>query len=143
MQITKPKESFNMYKAEFSYAELQIMARALQSTPGLGPEADEMLKGFEFYFDKLPQPGEDPKPKETTNSPDMAKSAADQALDPMLLDEPPGDQEGGPGPEMGQEDDGQEAPLEPEAEERGSGMPQESLEVLPEPPIRLNLRRKF
>lgn len=94
MKLKKQNGQFNTYSAELTYGELLLLRNALHKSPGMGPEADEMLEGFNWYLDKMPEPGEDTDTKDgMSNTPNMAKDKADDALSPMLLDPAPGDEE--------------------------------------------------
>ena len=71
-----------------------MLRNGLQNSPGMGPEADEMLEGFNWYLEKMPEPGEEGDKKEgTSDNPNMAKDKADDALSPMLLEPAPGQEE--------------------------------------------------
>lgn len=93
MKIKKEANSFNTYRAEFNANELRILYTHLQANPGQGPDEEEMLQGFKYFFDRLPAPGEDTSPGKASNSPSPGADAAKDALSPMELEEPPG----GPG----------------------------------------------
>ena len=118
MKLKKQSGQFNTYSSELTYGEILVLRNALAKSPGMGPEADEMLEGFNWYLDKMPEPGEEGDKKEgTSDNPNMAKDKADDALSPMLLEPAPGE-EGEEGPkgkkgEDGEEgEEGQEAPPE-------------------------------
>lgn len=82
MKITKDKGSegsptFNVYKAELSYAELVAIENALADNHA-GPVADELFAGFQYFIDRLPKPGEEPEKdgkKDSENPDDLLPSA--------------------------------------------------------------------
>lgn len=136
MKISKDKANFNTYKAELTYGELITIRNAMQHHTGQGPEADEILSGLQWYLEKMPEPGEEPEGSGESNTPNMAKTAADDALDGLVLDPPPGEEsERGESPER--EDQSGEQDQEPRGEtpsaETGDEDEDES-KVLPEPP---------
>lgn len=93
MKLKKQSGQFNTYSAELTYGEILVLRNALAKSPGMGPEADEMLEGFNWYLDKMPEPGEEgDKTEGTSDNPNMAKDKADDALSPMLLEPAPGDE---------------------------------------------------
>ena len=94
MKLKKQSGQFNTYSAELTYGEILVLRNSLQKSPGMGPEADEMLEGFNWYLDKMPEPGEEgDKGEGISNSPNKAKDEADDALSPMLLEPAPGQEE--------------------------------------------------
>ena len=144
MKLNKDKANFNIYKAEFTYGEILIIRDALANTPGMGPEADEMLEGFSWYLQKMPEPGEEGDKKEgTSDGPNMAKAQADDALSPMLLEPAPGqeDEESGPTPPQekdepaGEDEETLGDHLGVKAEKKAPKGEDEG-EELPEPPSR-------
>lgn len=93
MKLKKQSGQFNTYSAELTFGEILTLRNALVRSPGIGPEADEMLEGFNWYLDKMPQPGEEPEKKDgTADSPNLAKDKADDSLDPMVLEPAPGEE---------------------------------------------------
>jgi hypothetical protein len=126
MKIKKTSGQYNTYSAELTYGELLHLRDALAQSPGMGPEADEMLEGFNWYLEKMPEPGEEGDKKEgTSDNPNMAKDKADDALSPMLLEPAPGQEDTVAG-----EDDRDEETL---ADRLGVNTEEEEL---PEPPTR-------
>jgi hypothetical protein len=126
MKLKKQAGQFNTYSAELTYGEILVLRNGLQNSPGMGPEADEMLEGFNWYLEKMPEPGEEGDKKEgTSDSPNMAKDKADDALSPMLLEPAPGQEDTVAG-----EDDRDEETL---ADRLGVNTEEEEL---PEPPTR-------
>jgi hypothetical protein len=126
MKLKKQAGQFNTYSAELTYGEILVLRNGLQNSPGMGPEADEMLEGFNWYLEKMPEPGEEGDKKEgTSDSPNMAKDKADDALSPMLLEPAPGQEDTVAG-----EDDRDEETL---ADRLGVNAEEEEL---PEPPTR-------
>ncbi len=124
MKLKKQAGQFNTYSAELTYGEILVLRNGLQKSPGMGPEADEMLEGFNWYLEKMPEPGQDSDKKEgTSDNPNMAKSEADDALSPMLLEPAPGQEE-----EIAQDE-------ETLADRLGVAATEEE-EELPEPPTR-------
>lgn len=143
MKIKKESSSFNTYKAEFNANELRILYSCLMANPGQGPDAEEMQKGLQYYFDRLPAPGEDTSPGKSSNAPNPGADAAKDALSPMELDEPPEGEFGNPDDEFG--DPGQPKTLsqtisqdgnefvDPSAQPAGGDVSFDDYE-LPEPP---------
>jgi len=126
MKLKKQAGQFNTYSAELTYGEILVLRNGLQKSPGMGPEADEMLEGFNWYLEKMPEPGEEGDKKEgTSDNPNMAKDKADDALSPMLLEPAPGQEDTAAG-----EDDRDEETL---ADRLGVNTEEEEL---PEPPTR-------
>ena len=93
MKIKKDDANFDIYRMEITYGELLTIKNALESAPGIGPEADEILQGLGWYIEKIPGPGEEAdKGEGSANSPDLPKSQADDALDGIeLLPAAPGE----------------------------------------------------
>jgi hypothetical protein len=126
MKLKKQAGQFNTYSAELTYGEILVLRNGLQNSPGMGPEADEMLEGFNWYLEKMPEPGEEGDKKEgTSDNPNMAKDKADDALSPMLLEPAPGQED-----TASEEDDRGEETL---ADRLGVNTEEEEL---PEPPTR-------
>ncbi len=90
-----------------------------------------MLEGFNWYLDKMPEPGEEGDKKEgISDNPNMAKDKADDALSPMLLEPAPGQEE--------EEIAGAEREVASDEETLADrlGVAAEEEEELPEPPTR-------
>lgn len=139
MKISKDKANFNTYKAELTYGELITIRNAMQHHTGQGPEADEILSGLQWYLEKMPEPGEEPEGSGESNTPNMAKTAADDALDGLVLDPPPGEESGqdeSPGRDDQSGEQEQEQDQEPRGETPGDAGDEDEDEskVLPEPP---------
>jgi hypothetical protein len=137
MKISKDKANFNTYKAELTYGELITIRNAMQHHTGQGPEADEILSGLQWYLEKMPEPGEEPEGSGESNTPNMAKTAADDALDGLVLDPPPGEEsEPSQGGEAGEEsnNDGPEPRDEPPSKGSNDSDEEDEDTVLPEPP---------
>ena len=131
MKLKKQAGQFNTYSAELTYGEILVLRNGLQNSPGMGPEADEMLEGFNWYLEKMPEPGEEGDKKEgTSDNPNMAKDKADDALSPMLLEPAPGQEE----EEMVAGEEGNVAKDEGTLADRLGVNAEE--EELPEPPTR-------
>tara|TARA_R110000868_G_scaffold18096_3_gene78425 strand:+ start:618 stop:1013 length:396 start_codon:yes stop_codon:yes gene_type:complete len=131
MKLKKQAGQFNTYSAELTYGEILVLRNGLQKSPGMGPEADEMLEGFNWYLEKMPEPGEEGDKKEgTSDNPNMAKDKADDALSPMLLEPAPGQEE----EEMVAGEEGNVAKDEETLADRLGVNAEE--EELPEPPTR-------
>jgi hypothetical protein len=131
MKLKKQAGQFNTYSAELTYGEILVLRNALNKSPGMGPEADEMLEGFNWYLDKMPEPGEEGDKKEgISDNPNMAKDKADDALSPMLLEPAPGQEE--------EEIAGAEREVASDEETLADrlGVAAEEEEELPEPPTR-------
>jgi hypothetical protein len=146
MKLKKQSGQFNTYSAELTYGEILVLRNALAKSPGMGPEADEMLEGFNWYLEKMPEPGEEGDKKEgTSDNPNLAKDKADDSLSPMLLEPAPGDEptegdggdEGTKGP-SGRDDEGDEGDEETLADRLKDvpGVKGSDEDELPEPPTR-------
>ena len=134
MKIKKTSGQYNTYSAELTYGELLHLRDALAQSPGMGPEADEMLEGFNWYLEKMPEPGEEGDKKEgTSDNPNMAKDKADDALSPMLLEPAPGQEEE---EKVAGEEDSVAKDEETLADRLGVNAEEEEEEELPEPPTR-------
>lgn len=128
MKIKKTTGQYNTYGAELTYGELLHIRDALAANPGMGPEADEMLEGFNWYLEKMPEPGEESDKKEgTSDNPNMSKDKADDALSPILLEPAPGQEDNTVGEE------GKVDPDETLADRLGINSEEDEL---PEPPTR-------
>lgn len=63
MKLTKITGSFNEYRLEVSWGELEAIYEAMAQSHA-GPVADEVYSGLKWYMDsRLPLPGEDDKKK--------------------------------------------------------------------------------
>jgi hypothetical protein len=60
MKITKVADTYDLYKAELSWSELNSIIDALE-VDGTGAVTDELSAGFKWYMEKLPGPGEEEK----------------------------------------------------------------------------------
>lgn len=81
MKITKINGSFNEYKLELSWGELEAIYQSMAHNH-TGPIADEVFDGLTWYMNNnLPLPGEDPKKKK-----DEKGGEEDAELDAMLPD---------------------------------------------------------
>lgn len=121
MRVTKIKDSYNDYKVEMSFGQLQAIKNALANDHS-DPLSDELYAELEWYLQNVPGPGE---------SEDDLK-AAEEAGKTGLDQAPPGDQPVGPGAsaadqllpapedEMGSEGEGE---LPPEGEGEGEPLP--------------------
>lgn len=138
MKLKKQSGQFNTYSAELTYGEILVLRNALAKSPGMGPEADEMLEGFNWYLDKMPEPGEEGDKKEgTSDNPNMAKDKADDALSPMLLEPAPGEDEASEEPAKSNEEPGEEETLADRFKNvPGVNKGSEDEEEFPEPPTR-------
>lgn len=77
MKLAKLKSSFDIYKAELSYAELVAIQAACASAGD--PIADDVSKAIEWYVaNELPGPGEDESPAE-----EAKEDKGDEGDEPM------------------------------------------------------------
>lgn len=151
MKISKAKETFNDYKVELSWGQLNAIHRALEQDHA-DPLADELFAELGWYLENVPGPGEDEEEyKEAKEAERQAVDAGaatgmegEGARDPELLGQ---EVEGEPGPEQGGELEGAEPPAEgqppfeggPEAGEPANEEPPEAGEadqLLERPPRR-------
>lgn len=58
MRLDKIKNTFNDYKLELSWGQLEAIRGALESDH-TDPVKDEMLAEFQWYMDRVPGPGEE------------------------------------------------------------------------------------
>lgn len=58
MRLDKIKNTFNDYKLELSWGQLEAVRQALESDHS-DPVKDEMLAEFQWYMDRVPGPGEE------------------------------------------------------------------------------------
>lgn len=98
IKLTKASGTYNTYKLELSFGQLEVIRAALQKHHA-EPIADELLAMFDYYAQNLPGPGEEKE--DVADREKGAKEAEDDFPIPM----PPG-QETAAGPEdEGGEDD--------------------------------------
>lgn len=131
MKITKITGSFNEYRLELSWGELQAVYAAMEADHA-NPIADEVYTGLEWYMSgRLPFPGEDESEVEKA---DAASKEADK-----ILPEPPGGEGGGEGGGAGPSELGGDEPA-PDGDLASSAGADEPAgddvadRVLPEPP---------
>lgn len=89
MKISKQSGSYDLYRAELSWAELNAVIGSLDAS-GTGAVSDELLAGFKWYMEKLPKPGEEEDDeKETTEKSDEGELTELPAPDAEIeLEEP-------------------------------------------------------
>ena len=95
MKISKVKQSYDDYKVELSWIELNSIVDGLRGTGGKGVVADELLAGFEWNLERLPKPGEDededegsePKGDNLKELPAPPEEAEDDLGTPVLPDD--------------------------------------------------------
>lgn len=111
MRIQKIKDTFNDYRVELSWGQLNAVFKALEQDHA-DPLADELFAELGWYLENVPGPGEDEEEYK------QAKEAEKQAIEGG--DEMAG---GEPNPELiGQEVGPEGAPLEPEGSESPVGL---------------------
>jgi hypothetical protein len=105
MKISKAKETFNDYKVELSWGQLNAIYKALEQDHA-DPLADELFAELGWYLENVPGPGEDEE--EYKEAKDAEKEAQ------QLGDEGAYGEGGRDLDQIGQEvgDDGQELPPE-------------------------------
>lgn len=106
----------------------------MQHHTGQGPEADEILSGLQWYLEKMPEPGEEPEGSGESNTPNLAKTAADDALDGLVLDPPPGEESDAPQGHDEQPGDDEPAPHSEPPSKGSDSNDEDEDQVLPEPP---------
>lgn len=62
IKLTKVKETFNTYKLELSYGQIEAIQQALEKDHA-NPISDELLAIFGYYLAKVPGPGQDEEAK--------------------------------------------------------------------------------
>ncbi len=74
MKLSKVNGTFDVYRAEVSYAELIAIQTAAQKAPG--PVTDELAKAIDWYIqNELPAPGQDKKDRSVTDDADASVPA--------------------------------------------------------------------
>lgn len=106
MRIQKIKDTFNDYRVELSWGQLNAVFKALEQDHA-DPLADELFAELGWYLENVPGPGEDEDEyKEAKEAEKQQIEAGDEGAgappNPELvgneLEGPPGDQEGAGGP---------------------------------------------
>ena len=102
MKLEKIKKSFNDYKLELSWGQIEAIAAALRQNHS-DPLADELYAEWQWYMERVPGPGEDEEEIEAQ------QKAAEQGGQPGAMEGedlpipmPPGQSAGTP-PEDGEE----------------------------------------
>jgi hypothetical protein len=112
MKIQKIKETFNDYKVELSWGQLNAIFRALEQDHA-DPLADELYAELGWYLENVPGPGEDEEEykeakdaeKQAIEGGDEAGMPGEEGRDPELL-----------GQEIGAEEpEGAEGPVDTKA----------------------------
>lgn len=161
MKLEKIKKTFNDYKLEVSWGQVEAIAAALEANHA-DPLADELFAEWKWYMERVPGPGEDEeaweaeqkaaegggKPGEEGDVPIPMPPGSEAGTPPGARDERdfPPDEEMGGGPEGAPEGGAPEAGPEggaevglPEPEPEGVGggeapPAEEPLSRLPKPP---------
>lgn len=98
MKLEKIKKTYNDYKLELSWGQIEAIANALSQNHS-DPLADELFAEWQWYMERVPGPGEDEEELEAE-----AKAAEEGAVEgediPVAM--PPGRSAGTP-PEGGEE----------------------------------------
>jgi len=155
MKLEKIKKSFNDYKLELSWGQVEAIAAALEQNHA-DPLADELYAEWQWYMERVPGPGEDEEAYEaqqkTAEGAGGAPGEAGGEGEDLPIPMPPGSEAGTP-PEGSEEEpsfppeEGMESgpeggadvglPEEPTGLERmmgAEGPPEETDRRLPEPP---------
>lgn len=107
IQLSKIKGTYNSYKMELSYGQLEAIRSALEKDHA-EPVSDELLQILHYYMDKLPGPGEEEEDIKARDEASKAGTAGLEDDDDSPLPAPPG-----------MEDEGGEAPVAPGADDLG------------------------
>jgi hypothetical protein len=114
MKLEKIKKTFNDYKLELSWGQLEAVAAALEQNHA-DPVADEIYAEWKWYMEHVPGPGEDEDKYEAQQKAAVTGDVAGEGED-MEVPMPPGS-------ETGAADEGGEAPFPPEeAAAEGAGV---------------------
>lgn len=137
MKIQKIKDTFNDYRVELSWGQLNAIFAALEKDHA-DPLADELFAELGWYLQNVPGPGEDEEEYKE------AREAEKEAAENAEFGEPTGEPEGEfLGQEVGSEEQGGEGDFGPEggAEPEGAEPPvgpvtpeEEADEFLERPP---------
>lgn len=140
MRITKIKDTYNDYRLEISWAQLQVFAQALEQSHD-NVVGDEVHAELQYYLSHLPGPGEDEEEIRAKEKQE-GEPVGDEEESPIPM--PPGQDAGTP-PDMGEEEPGfpPEAGLAPDAgeQEEQDGMPgddsdlEDEESLVDEPPV--------
>jgi hypothetical protein len=151
IKLNKSKGTFNTYKLELSYGQIECIRQALEKDHA-NPIADELLQMFNYYISTVPGPGEeeDDVKARAESSAIGQKLGQEEEDDGMGLPMPPGQEQeqgttvAGEGPEGGAGDDLEADPRfqdAPDAEAGGGGgggappgFKEETDQRLPAPP---------
>lgn len=108
IKLSKSKGTYNTYKMELSYGQLEAIRSALEKDHA-DPISDELLAILTYYLDKVPGPGEEEEDQKMREQ--HPADAADEDSDypipmpPNEGTEPEGEQEPPPPPPSGAEPD--------------------------------------
>jgi hypothetical protein len=135
VKISKAKDTFNDYKVELSWGQLNAIYNALEQNHA-DPLADELFAELGWYLQNVPGPGEDEEEykaakeaeKQAREGGEAVPSEADPELVGQEVDGPPEGEAGAFGAEGGPE--GAESPV-PEEE---ADVPEEADQLLERPP---------
>lgn len=109
IQLSKVKGTYNTYKMEISYGQLEAVRSALEKDHA-DPVSDELLQIMSYYMDKLPGPGEEEEDIKARDEAAKNGTAGLEDDDDAPLPAPPGMEDdgadAGPGnPAPGMDDD--------------------------------------
>lgn len=96
IKLSKLKNSYNTYKLELSYGQMECIVQALQAKHD-DSLADELLAMFNYYMHELPGPGEEEDEVEAKK--DAVAGAEQTGEDDLPLPMPPGNKTAEPGDE--------------------------------------------
>lgn len=96
IKIAKAKGTYNTYKLELSYGQMECIVQALQARHD-DAIADELLAMFNYYMHELPGPGEEEEEVEARK--DAVTGAEQTGEDDLPLPMPPGSETAEPGDE--------------------------------------------
>lgn len=131
IKIAKAKGTYNTYKLELSYGQMECIVQALEGKHD-DAIADELLAMFHYYMHELPGPGEDEEKAEQRKDAVTGDGGGDDDLPVPMPPGEGGELEGGdaePLPELPDEDGG-ELPPEPSGDVEGvDAVPNPDLEA--------------
>lgn len=132
MKLEKVKNSYNDYKLELSWGQVEAIASALAQNHS-DPLADELYAEWQWYMERVPGPGEDEEELK-------AKQKSDEEGD-LDIPMPPGHAAGTP-PETGDEDIATPSEEEMKSVKPPAGLPEEPEEFESENPLLQAAERK-
>lgn len=95
MKLEKIKKTFNDYKLELSWGQVEAIAAALQQNHN-DPLADELFAEWQWYMDRVPGPGEDEEEIEAQQKAAEEGGASAEGDEDVPIPMPPGSKAGTP-----------------------------------------------